>query len=134
MSLIVLAKVGFVTCAVMALYFWTMYRVGSARGKHGILPPRCDGPDEFVRVFRVQQNTLEQVVLFLPLLWLAGIFFNPLFAAVLGWIWVIARVWYALAYSKAAEDRLPPFIIGIIVDVVLFIMALYGVIMAMLTP
>jgi hypothetical protein len=77
---------------------------------------------------------LEQVVLFLPLLWLAGIFFNPLFAAVLGWIWVIARVWYALAYSKAAEDRLPPFIIGIIVDVVLFIMALYGVIMAMLTP
>lgn len=134
MSLIVLAKVGLVTCGVMALYFWALLRVGGARSTYGIKPPHCDGPEAFMRIFRAQQNTLEQIVLFLPMLWLCAIYFNPLYATVLGIIWLGARIWYVLAYSAETDKRKPPFIIAIIMTVLLFIGALYGVITALITP
>lgn len=134
MNLVVLANVALVTCGVMVLYFWTMWRVGSARKAYKIKPPHCDGPEEFLRIFRVQQNTLEQIVFFLPLLWVSAIYFNPLFATVLGVIWLGARIAYVLGYSASADKRMLPFIIGMIVCVLLFIGALYGVINAIMTP
>jgi len=36
--------------------------------------PAVTGAPEFRRAFRVQMNTLEQFVLFLPLLWLATVY------------------------------------------------------------
>lgn len=130
MSLIVLTETALITCLAVALYFWATFRVGSARKKYGVQPPRCDGPDEFLRVFRAHQNTLEQLVMFLPVLWLCALYFNPLLAAVLGAIWLIARVWYVLAYSADAEKRHPPFLLGLMMTVLLFICALIGIFQA----
>lgn len=108
-----------ITLLTMVMYFWTMWRVGQARARHRIMPPRTDGPEEFLRVFRVQQNTLEQVVLFLPSLWLFALFISYLWAGILGAVWLAARVWYAIAYSRAAEKRLPPFLFALFTTVVL---------------
>lgn len=117
-----------VTLLAMLLYFWTMFRVGGCRAKHKILPPRTDGPEEFQRVFRVQQNTLEQLVLFLPSLWLFALFISHLWAGVLGAIWLVARAWYARAYSQSTEKRQPPFIFAIVITVVLIAGAGIGLI------
>lgn len=132
MSNILYAYPALVTWCAMALYFWSMARVGGARGKYKVQPPCTDGPEEFRRVFRAQQNTLEQLVLFLPSLWLFALYISPVWAAVLGAVWVVARVWYVLGYSQAAEKRRPPFIFAMVTTVVLLGGALFGIIGAVL--
>jgi glutathione S-transferase len=130
MNLTVLAEVALVTLGAVALLFWTTYRVGSARKAHGVMPPACEGPEAFLRVFRVQQNTVEQLMLFLPSLWLCGIYFNPMVAALMGLVWLVARVFYVTGYSAATEKRLLPFLIALIVTVLLWVGAVFGVVQA----
>lgn len=130
MNLVVLTEVALVTLGAMALLFWTFFRVGQARKLHGVAPPQTNGPDDFLRVMRVQNNTLEQVVLFLPSLWLCGIYFNPVAAALLGVVWLIARVFYVMGYSQSVEKRMVPFLIAIICALLLWLGALFGVLQA----
>lgn len=127
MNTIVLAWPALVTWCAIAVYFWSALRVAKARKHYRIPPPITDGPEGFLLAFRAHQNTLEQLMMFLPSLWLAAIYFNPLFAAVLGAIWVGARIWYVVAYSSAVEKRLPPFILAIVTTVLLMVGALYGI-------
>ena len=63
------------------------------------------GEPDFERVVRVQQNTLEQLVFFLPLLWLFSFYVSPLWAAGVGAIWLVGRIVYAWGYYQAAEKR-----------------------------
>ena len=46
--------------------------VGAARGKYGIAAPAMTGNEHFERAVRVQMNTLEQLVGFLPALFIAA--------------------------------------------------------------
>jgi glutathione S-transferase len=87
------------------LAIWTMVLVGRARQRHGIKAPATTGNPEFERVFRVQMNTLESTVAFLPCLWLAARYWDPAWAGALGLAWVAGRVWYAIGYMQAAGRR-----------------------------
>ncbi len=62
--------------------------VGRARAVHGVKAPATTGPEPFERALRVQQNTLEQLVFFLPVFWLAVLLDNPIVASAVGLIWV----------------------------------------------
>ena len=104
--------------------------VGYARGKHGVQAPDCIGPDEFNRTFRVQQNTLEGLVIFIPGLWLFGNFVNPLAAAGLGIVGIIGRALYAKLYIAEPAKRGPGAAICGIVNMVLILGSLIGVIWA----
>ncbi len=106
----------------------TAMLVGQARIRYGVKPPATSGPEEFERVLRVQQNTLEQLVFFLPVFWLAVLFGNPTTAYVFGLIWVGGRVAYAVGYVQAPEKRGPGFGISFISSAVLAVMATVGVI------
>ena len=44
--------------------------VGRARGRYGVKAPAITGHEVFERYFRVQQNTLELLVVMLPAIWL----------------------------------------------------------------
>jgi glutathione S-transferase len=94
-----------VTLAALLLVFWTMYRVGKARVEHKVKAPVVDGPEDFQRVMRVQINTIEQLVLFLPSLWLCAVYLGDRWAAPVGVIWIIGRVMYALGYYREAGKR-----------------------------
>src|SRR5215472_3834074 len=63
-----------VTALALALYLGTVIAVMRARGHYGIAAPATSGHPVFERLFRIQQNTLEQLVLFLPALWLYSLF------------------------------------------------------------
>ena len=52
--------------------FFFAYAVGKAREKYGVKAPAITGNEIFERYFRVQQNTIEQIVLFLPSLFIAA--------------------------------------------------------------
>jgi glutathione S-transferase len=121
-----------ITIATLALLFGCAWYVGIARGRHHVKAPATTGPEGFERAFRVQMNTLENVVLFLPALWLAAAWFSPNVAAAIGGGWVAARVWYALAYARDPKSRGVPFVIAFIAWGALMVLASWGVLTALL--
>jgi glutathione S-transferase len=84
-------------------------QVGLARARYKIAAPATTGNPDFERVFRVQANTGEAALVFLPALWLFAAYCSAVWAGVIGLVWIAARVWYAVAYARAAEARGPGF-------------------------
>lgn len=120
------------TALALIVYFAVTIYVGAARAKYKVPPPQVSGNPDFERVLRVQQNTLEQLVLFIPALWLFSLFVSPIWGAVLGFVWIVGRVIYALGYYQAAEKRLLGFAIGSFSSSSLILGALIGVILSLL--
>lgn len=116
-----------VTLATLLLLFGCAWLVGAARGKYKVSAPATTGPVEFESAYRVQMNTLENAVIFLPALWLAAIYFNPRIAAALGAVWVLARVWYAFAYARNPKSRGAPFVVAFVAWAALMALATWGV-------
>ena len=102
--------------------------VARARDRHGIKAPATTGNPEFERAFRVQMNTLEHTVVFLPTLWLAATWGNPAWAGILGLVWIAARVWYIQAYLRDAGARHNPFMLSMIAWALLLLLATWGVV------
>jgi glutathione S-transferase len=119
------------TLLIAIFYFYTGFRVGNLRGKHGIKAPACSGHPEFDRAYRVQLNTLEQMGIALPLLWLATLFpVGPAWLpALIGLLWVVARVLYLRAYMADPEKRLIGAMLSGILNLILLVLAIVGVAM-----
>jgi len=117
-----------VTIASLLMYIWVFANVGKARGVHKIAAPSTDGPLEFLVALRVQANTVEQLILFLPLLWLCCYYLDDRIAAVLGATWVVGRILYALGYYKDPSKRSMGFGISSLAGVGLLIGAMVGLI------
>jgi glutathione S-transferase len=81
------------------------FKVGGARGRYGVKAPAITGNEIFERYFRVQQNTLELLVVFIPGLYLFSRYFNPLIAVGLGVIYLAGRELYAASYVKDPAKR-----------------------------
>lgn len=76
------------------------------RFKYKISPPATTGiSEDFDRIFRVQENTIEQVAMFLPALWVFSFFVSPAIATGAGAVWLVGRVMYASGYYKKAAAR-----------------------------
>ncbi len=118
-----------VTVSALIVYFVVTINVGRARFKYKILPPAMSGNPDFERVVRVHENTLEQLILFLPALWIFSEFVSPVWAGVLGGVWVIGRIVYAWGYYQAAEKRGIGFAISSLTSMILLIGSLVGIIL-----
>ena len=114
------------------LLFGTSIVVGRARGRYDIKAPAVTGHPVFERSYRVQMNTLEAAVLFLPTLWLAARFGFGAWAGIAGLVWLVGRVWYAAAYLGDASKRGPGFAVAGAAWVALLIMAIIGLARAMM--
>ncbi len=90
-----MAYVDIVTALAVLQFIVFGFRVGKARGRYGVKAPAIIGNETFERHFRVQQNTLEQLIALLPGLYLFSHYLNPVVAAVLGVIYLIGREVYA---------------------------------------
>lgn len=127
-----LHQISLITLLNLLLIFIAMFMVGRARSKHGIKAPAIIGNEDFERVFRAHQNTLEQTAMFLPALWLAAHYGNAQHAAWLGYAWVLGRLWYQFAYGSDARKRGAGFMISFLAFVLLFLMAAKGVIVTLM--
>ena len=94
-----------VTVLALLQFVWFGFDVGMMRGKHQCKAPAVTGAPEFERMFRVQQNTMEQLVIFLPAMWLFGTMVEPLWAAGLGVIYLVGRTIYRYSYVKDPASR-----------------------------
>jgi glutathione S-transferase len=80
-----------VTLVALLLYFVIIGSVARARVQYGIKAPAVTGNEHFERAYRIQMNTLEQMALFLPALWLYAAYVSDRGAAVGGLVWVVSR-------------------------------------------
>jgi len=119
-----------VTILAVLVMVYTFVLVGRMRGRHGIKAPAMSGHPEVERALRVQGNTLEQVVIFLPLLWVATLYFHTIgwLPAALGLVWCIGRMVYATGYMTAAEKRELGFMITALASLGLLILSVWGVV------
>jgi len=113
------------------LLFGTMCVTGVARGKYGVKAPATSGHPAFERAYRVQMNTLEGTLMFLPTLWLAARYGFAGWAGVAGLAWVAGRVWYAVGYLRDPARRGGGFLLGMLAWAALLAMAVIGVVRAL---
>jgi glutathione S-transferase len=121
------AYLALITVLTVLLMAATVFMVGRARGKYGVKAPATTGHEGFERAFRVQMNTQEAALMFLPSLWVAAAFGVAWVSAALGAAWLVGRIWYAVAYSNPAGNRGPGFLIGMVALLGLILQALWGI-------
>lgn len=118
------ALVAIVTLVSLLAYVWMILRIPGARRRTGIDAPAMTGHPELERHLRVQANTVEWLVIYLPSLWLFAIYWNDLVAAALGGVWILGRVIYALGYAADPKKRELGFIIQALATAILLFGAL----------
>ncbi|MCA6297327.1 MAG: MAPEG family protein [Phenylobacterium sp.] len=121
-----------VTLLALLAYVWMGVRVGAARRTSGIDAPAMSGDPMLERYLRVQGNTLEWLPIFLGSLWLFAHYWGDLPAAILGLVWIVGRVLYALGYSAAADKRELGFMVQLVATAVLLFGALGKAVLVML--
>ena len=102
-----------VTLCALAEYFAFAWLVGKARVRYGVKAPAVAGNEHFERYFRVQQNTLELLILFVPALWIAAAYWDARVMAAIGAVYVIGRIMYFRGYVSAPAARHNGFLLSI---------------------
>lgn len=116
--------VAIVTIIALAQYVFFAIQVGAMRAKHGVNAPAVSGHPEFERMFRIQQNTMEQLVAFIPALWIFAWLVNPLWGAGFGVVFIIGRFIYWSSYRKDPASRGAGFTITFLPTVVMLVWSL----------
>jgi glutathione S-transferase len=96
-------------------------RTGMARGKTGVKAPAMSGSEEFERANRVHLNTVEQMVLFVPVLWIFATQTSDLFAGIGALVWMAGRVLYSQGYMADPSKRELGFMVGALALLLMFL-------------
>ena len=120
-----------VTLLAVLVALWTAILVARTRRRVGISPPATTGSPELECVLRVQANTVEQFIIFLPALWLAALYFQGWIPGILGLCWCAGRIVYAIGYrADKPGARAPGFFIAILSTLALIVLAAIGIVQA----
>ena len=120
--------VSFVALLALIEYLAFSIMTGRARGAYGVKAPAITGHPMFERWYRVQMNTLEQLVVFLPALFLFARYVSPRWAALLGLVFVVGRAIYARSYLADPESRSLGFGLSFVPTILLLLGAVLAVI------
>jgi hypothetical protein len=113
-------------------FFLFAWAVGRARVRYNVPAPATTGHETFERYFRVQMNTLEQLVIFVPSMVMFAYFWSPLIAAALGTLFTIGRAMYFFGYTRSAAGRHLGFMVSSLPNLALLLGSLAGAIRALL--
>ena len=105
--------------------------VGRAREKYGVAAPAVTGHEMFERYYRVQMNTLEQLIVFVPAMYMFGQFVSEQWAAGLGVAFILGRALYLQGYVADPKKRGMGFGLSFLPTAALLIGGLIGALMAM---
>jgi len=104
---------------------------GRARRHSGLKAPAITGHEGFERMYRVQMNTLELLIAFLPALFLAAKYWPAYLVSSLGVIYLFGRLAYWRAYVTDPSARGFGFMLSMLPTMILAIMALLGVVLSL---
>ena len=115
-----------VTLLVLMQYFYFGFCVARARAKYGVYAPAVSGNEHFERAFRIQANTLEQMVVFLPALYIAAFYWNETLVAAIGAVYLAGRFLYRRAYTADPKTRAAGFLLTVAPTFILMAAGLAG--------
>lgn len=121
-------KIALFVLIALVQYLWFTTKVGSSRGKYEVKAPATTGNELWERLFRIQQNTLEQLIVFIPAIYLFAHYLSPKWALIPGAAYLIGRQLYGMTYSKEPSKRVIGMVLTFFANVVLILGALFGVI------
>ena len=113
-------------------YIFLSMQVGMGRGKYDVPAPAISGHPIFERLYRVQMNTLEQLIVFLPSIWLFAKYVSANWAAALGVVFIVGRFVYFRNYVKDPEKRTIGFLLTFSANVIMLRGALIGAALTLL--
>jgi glutathione S-transferase len=116
-----MALVHVILAAALIEFFFLALAVARARVTYKVPAPATTGHEVFERYFRVQMNTLEQLVIFVPGLLLFALYVSPWVAAALGALFIVGRAVYFRGYVRAAEGRHAGFMLSVVPNMVLLV-------------
>jgi len=119
--------VNLVTLLALIEFFAFGFLVGKARVTYGVKAPAMSGHEMFERYFRVHYNTLELLIMFVPALWIAAMYWNPVWVAATGAIYLFGRLLYLQGYVRDPKTRSIGFGLSMGPILVLVLAALVGV-------
>ena len=114
----------------LAQYVFFAVRVGAARGKYGVEAPKISGNEAWERLYRVQMNTLEQLIVFIPALWIFSMYTSARWALVPGMLCLLGRQLYSMEYTRDPKTRVTGMSITLLASAVLLIGGLVGVVLS----
>ncbi len=117
--------------AVMQFLFFGVM-TGKARVKYGVEAPNVTGHEGFERMYRVQMNTLEMLILFMPVLFIAANYWSSVLVAGVGLVFVIGRFMYWHAYVTEPKKRGAGFMLTLLPTLVLIVLSAVGICMSLL--
>jgi glutathione S-transferase len=120
-----------IVLALLQYLFFGML-VSRARTRYGVKAPAVTGDPIFERHLRVQTNTLELLIIFLPTLWIASAYIAPLWIAALGAVYLAGRFLYLRGYVRAVEKRALGFGLSALPILILLAIDLVGALRSLL--
>jgi glutathione S-transferase len=114
----------------LAQFLFFCFAVGKARGTYKVAAPATTGNEMFERYFRVQMNTLELLVIFVPSMLLFGQYFGAYIATALGIIYLIGRTIYFMSYVKDPKSRSMGYGLSALPVIILLVGGIIGAIRA----
>ncbi len=120
------------TLAALTVFVWASIPVGQARGKYNVKAPATTGDPAFERAFRAHQNTMEQIVLFLPLVWIVATLFGDMWGGIYAAAWVVGRIAYVIGYLADAEKRNVGFLISSLASLAALVGSIVAVVIDLL--
>jgi len=106
---------------------WFTVRTGIKRGEHKVEAPAITGNDVWERLFRVQQNTLEQLIIFIPAILIFSYYVSSKWVLIPGALYLIGRQIYSMTYIKNPKNRTVGMSLTFAANVILMLGGLYGV-------
>lgn len=127
-----MAGVAIVVTLALLEYSIFVWLCGQARGKYGVPAPATVGNATYERYFRVQMNTVEHLVMFVPGMFLFGTYVSTTGAMGLGVVFILGRALYARAYlSEDPGGRGPGFLLTLVPNLILLWGSLIGACLAL---
>jgi glutathione S-transferase len=111
----------------LAQFTWFSVRVGITRGKYGVKAPKTTGNEIWERLYRVQQNTMEQLILFIPAMLAFSAYLSARWALIPGVVFLVGRQLYSWEYISKPPSRTPGMALTLLANAVLLVGALVGV-------
>ena len=108
-------------------YIFFTGRAGFSRGKYSIKAPKSVGNERWERIYRIQQNTMEKLVIFIPGTLIFSAYVSSSWVLIPGILFIVGRHLYSRLYLQSPENRGPGMVLSFLSNIVLVLGGLIGV-------
>jgi uncharacterized MAPEG superfamily protein len=119
-------SIAIILIALLQFIFFTG-RAGFSRGKYDIKAPKTVGNERWERIFRIQQNSMEQLVIFIPAMLIFSLYVSATWVLLPGILFIVGRHIYSRLYLESPENRGPGMVLSLLSNIALVIGGLIGV-------